>query len=69
MPGSGSGTGGGPGNSFLSIVQYLYLQAFRNFNMGYASAVAWALFLIILVFTMLVFKSSALWTFYEGEVK
>jgi multiple sugar transport system permease protein len=37
--------------------------------MGYASALAWVLFLVILVLTVLVIRSSALWVFYEGEVR
>jgi multiple sugar transport system permease protein len=37
--------------------------------MGYASAMAWILFLIVLVVTLLVFKSSPLWVFYEGQVR
>lgn len=69
MPGGVSGSGGGPENSLLSIVQLLYIRAFRDYHMGYASAIAWVLFIIIMAFTMLVFKSSALWTYYEGEVK
>ncbi len=69
MPGGVSGSGGGPDNSLLSIVQLLYIRAFRDYHMGYASAIAWALFIIILILTMLVFKSSALWTYYEGEIK
>ncbi|MCI6920990.1 MAG: sugar ABC transporter permease [Lachnospiraceae bacterium] len=68
MPGAG-GNGGGPENSLLSMVQLLYLKGFRDYKMGYASAIAWVLFVIILLLTMLVFKSSALWTFYEEEKK
>jgi len=37
--------------------------------MGYASAMAWVLFFIVLVLTLVVFKSSAAWVFYEGEVR
>jgi multiple sugar transport system permease protein len=37
--------------------------------MGYASALAWVLFLIVLLLTLAVFRSSALWVFYEGEVR
>lgn len=69
MPGGVWGSGGGPDNSLLSIVQLLYIRAFRDYHMGYASAIAWVLFVIILSLTMLVFKSSALWTYYEGEMK
>jgi multiple sugar transport system permease protein len=37
--------------------------------MGYASALAWVLFLIILALTLIVFRSSSLWLFYEGELR
>jgi len=60
-------TGGGPVNSTLFYVLYLYKQAFNYFHMGYASAMAWILFAIILVLTLLVFKSSSMWVYYEGE--
>lgn len=69
MPGGSTGSGGGPENSLLSIVQFLYIKGFRDYKMGYASAVAWVLLFIILLFTMLIFKSSALWTYYEEERK
>ena len=60
-------TGGGPRNSTLFYVLYLYNKAFQDFEMGYASALAWILFLIILVLTLLVIRSSRLWVYYEGE--
>ncbi len=66
MPGR-AGLGGGIDNSFLTIVQLLYNQAFKQFKMGYASAMAWVLFVIILILTLLVMKSSEAWTYYEGE--
>ncbi len=69
MPGGVSGSGGGVDNSLMSIVQLLYIKAFKDYDMGYASAIAWFLFIIILALTMAVFKSSALWIYYEGEVK
>ena len=68
MPGR-SGLGGGINNSFLSMVQLLYNQAFKNYKMGYASALAWVMFVIILILTMLVMKSSEAWTYYEGETR
>ena len=43
----------------------LYTEAFSYFTMGYASAISWILFLIILVFTLTVFKSSDAWVYYE----
>ena len=66
MPGR-SGLGGGIDNSFLSMVQLLYNQAFKQYKMGNASAIAWVLFVIILLLTLLVMKSSEAWTYYEGE--
>ncbi|MHB0857124.1 MAG: carbohydrate ABC transporter permease [Anaerolineae bacterium] len=60
-------TQGGPNQrtEFYSI--YLYRNAFAYFKMGYAAALAWILFLIILFFTILFFKSSARWVYYGGE--
>jgi multiple sugar transport system permease protein len=40
-------TGGGPGTSTLTIVQYLYVQAFQNFNLGYGAAVGVAIFVAL----------------------
>ena len=48
---------------------YLYQNAFRFFEMGYASSLAWVLFLIVLVVTLLVFRSSPYWVHYEGELR
>jgi len=62
-------TEGGPVNSTLFYVLYLYRNAFEYFKMGYASALAWILFLIIIGFTLLIFKSSPIWVFYTGEVR
>lgn len=60
-------TGGGPLNSTLFYVLYVYNNAFRYFEMGYASALAWILFLIVMVFTLVLFKGSGRWVYYEGE--
>jgi len=62
-------TDGGPGRSTLFYNLYLYKTAFNYFQMGYASALAWILFLIILVLTLLIFKSSPYWVYYEGQEK
>ncbi len=59
-------TNGGPLNSTRFYVLYLYQNAFQYFRMGYASALAWILFCIILIFTLLVFKSSAFWVHYQS---
>lgn len=60
-------TGGGPNNSTLFLAVYLYNNAFKYLNMGYASALAWVMFMIVLVLTLVVFKSSPFWTFYQDE--
>lgn len=62
-------TKGGPNNASNMIVPYLYDNAFKYFRMGYASAIAWILFIIIMALTLVVFKTSSMWVFYEGEVK
>lgn len=64
-----AGTLGGPANSTLFYMVYLYNRAFAGFQMGYASALGWILFVIIMVITLLVLRSSALWVFYEAERK
>jgi len=62
-------TQGGPVNATLFYNLYLYNNAFRYFRMGYASALAWILFVIILFFTLLIFRSSSIWVYYEGQLK
>ncbi len=58
---------GAPMDSLLVYALYLYRQAFVTFKMGYSSAMAWVLLLVIAFFTALVFKSSQYWVFYESE--
>lgn len=60
-------TNGGPLDATLFYVLYLYRQAFERFSMGYASALAWVLFVIILALTMVVVRSADRWVYYEGE--
>jgi multiple sugar transport system permease protein len=62
-------TDGGPLDATLFYVLYIFRQAFQFFNMGYASALAWVLFVIILVLTLLIMRSSASWVYYEGEAQ
>ncbi len=62
-----NGPSGGPQNSALFYVLYLYQQAFVYLNMGYASALAVIIFLLILALTLMVFRSSRLWVYYETE--
>ena len=62
-------TGGGPYNSTLFIVLYLYQSAFQYFQMGYASVLAWILFFYILILTLLIFRSGSAWVHYEGQTR
>jgi multiple sugar transport system permease protein len=57
---------GGPLNSTMFYSIYLFQNGFAYFKMGYASAMAWILFLIVLAATLLIFKTSARWVYYEG---
>lgn len=61
-------TNGGPAHSTLMYVLYLYNLAFRQFRMGLASALAWVFFIIIMLFTALIFRSSSAWVYYETGV-
>jgi multiple sugar transport system permease protein len=60
-------TSGGPVNSTLFYAYHLFNNAFRYLHMGYAAAMAWFLFLIVLVLTAIQMKLSQRWVHYEGE--
>lgn len=60
-------TEGGPADSTLFYLLYLYYQAFRYFRMGYASAMAWMLFSLILVLTIVQLRLARRWVYYEGR--
>lgn len=60
-------TDGGPLDSTLSYVLYLYRRAFTYFDMGYSCALAWILVAIIAVFTVIIFKTQKNWVYYESE--
>lgn len=62
-------TQGGPNNATLTMVLYIYRLGFQLFHFGYASAVAWVLFAIILIFTLLIVRSSSAWVYYEGGLR
>jgi len=62
-------TKGGPNNATLSMVLFLYRKSFEQIRFGYASAVAWVLFAIIILFTWLFQYLSKHWVYYEGEQK
>jgi multiple sugar transport system permease protein len=67
MTGGGHpGSEGGPNNSTLFFVLYLYKKAFQDFKMGYASSLAWVLFLVVLVFTLVQWRYSRRWVYYEA---
>jgi multiple sugar transport system permease protein len=61
-------TNGGPGYSTLVYTLYLYRVAFQNMQMGYGSALAWILFMILLFFTAVQLALSRRWVYYEAEV-
>lgn len=58
-------TDGGPLDSTLSYVLYLYRRAFNYFDMGYTCALAWILVAVIAVFTVVLFKTQNNWVYYE----
>jgi multiple sugar transport system permease protein len=58
-------TEGGPNNSTLFYIYYLYTKAFTDSEMGYASALAWVLFIIVLIVTVLLFRNARRWVYYE----
>lgn len=62
-------TGGGPNNSTLTFMLYLYRMTFESLRMGYGSAMAWLLFLYLIILTAIVFRSSSRWVYYESTVK
>jgi multiple sugar transport system permease protein len=60
-------TNGGPNNSTMLYFFYMYREAFRFMRMGPASAIAWVLFIILLIFTQLFAKTTKYWVYYGGE--
>jgi multiple sugar transport system permease protein len=60
-------TDGGPRDTTLMYVLFLYREAFKNFRMGYASALAWTLFLVIMAFTLAQFTLARRWVHYESD--
>ncbi len=62
----GVGRAGGPNDTLLVFMLYLYRQAFTQFRMGYASALAWFLAALIMVLTLLNFWMARKWVYYEG---
>jgi len=62
-------TSGGPGDSTLFYVFYLFRTAFEESRMGYASALAWVLFIIVVLVTGLIFRTARSWIYYEGGTR
>jgi multiple sugar transport system permease protein len=62
-------TGGGPQDSTLFYSLYLFKNGFEWLKMGYASAMAWILFAVVLGVTMLQFKGAKRWVYYEGKAE
>jgi multiple sugar transport system permease protein len=62
-------TAGGPLKSTYFYGLFVYNNAFKHHKLGYASANAWFMFIVILLLTLLIFKTSSAWVFYENEVK
>src|SRR5690606_35997643 len=62
-------TGGGPGNATKTIALYLFPNGFSYLKMGYASAMAWVLFAIVLVLTLIQLRLGRSWVYYEGDIK
>lgn len=61
-------TQGGPRNASLFFYYYMFQYAFERFQMGYAAAMALVVFILIMLLTILVFRSSSAWVYYEGEL-
>ena len=59
-------TDGGPGTSSTTIVCWLFEKGFNDYAMGYASAIAWVLFLIVMVITAVQMRLQRRWVFYES---
>ncbi|GGH87195.1 multiple sugar transport system permease protein [Pullulanibacillus pueri] len=64
---AGNSAQGGPDQSMLFYAVNLYQEAFVNLHMGYASALAWILFVIVMLITLIIFKTSLRWVYYGGE--
>jgi len=59
-------TGGAPQNSTLFYVLYIFRQGFKLLRMGYAAALAWILFIIMVILTIIQFRLSDRWVYYEA---
>jgi multiple sugar transport system permease protein len=62
-------TQGGPNDATRTYMIHLYREGWTNMQMGSASAMGWILFLVIMLITLLIFRTSTVWVYYEGERK
>jgi multiple sugar transport system permease protein len=62
-----SGGNGNPNDSLMFFGMYQYNTAFSYLKMGYASAQAWIMFIVIMLITLIIFRSQARWVFYQGK--
>ncbi len=62
-------TQGGPGTASMMLGMYIYRHGFQQFNMGYASLLAWVLFVIVMLLTLLQFAGAKRWVHYEGDTR
>ncbi len=60
-------TSGGPGNSSMFITYLMYRYAFKSNQIGYACAISFVFFVLIAIFTAVLFATSKMWIFYEGS--
>ena len=60
-------TQGGPANASLIYIIYLFFKAFKDFEMGYASSLAWLLFVVVVALTAIQFLLARRWVHYEGS--
>jgi multiple sugar transport system permease protein len=58
-------TGGGPGVATTTLVLFIYQVGFQSFQMGYAAAAAWLLFIVVMIFTLIQFRAQRRWVTYE----
>lgn len=65
-PGNWNAASGGPANSIETYAMYLFQNAFNYLKMGYASAMAWILFVLTMLITLLILRSSRSWIHYGG---
>jgi multiple sugar transport system permease protein len=64
-----AGIPGGPAKSTLFYMLYTWIKGFGETQMGYAAALSWILFVIILILTLVTLRSSSLWVYYESDKK